>query len=574
MQKTPKRIISIGILALLMAIPAISALCGVIYVKSTGLDVYSGTSWVYAKKTVQAAINAANPGSEIWVAKGTYTGCINLKTGVSIYGGFGGGEILRAQRIPAKYISILDGNSAGSVVTAPSGAAADTVIDGFTIQNGSAAYGGGIMAEKCSITISNNIIKNNKASYYGGGIFGEGATLTVLGNTITTNKAAFGAGVACYDSAAPVITRNYITSNIADYDGSGVYCYSNSAPVISNNLINLNIAASEGAGIYCDDASPVIVNNTIYSNSANTNGGGLACKDASPIVANNIFIFGNSGIRNAGTGGPSLVSNCVFSNVDYDYSGISAGSTDISDDPQFVDGANGDYHLAISSPLINMGWTDAPGIGLVDLAGDPRISGGAVDIGAFETTYTQPVFNSISSIISAPDNSYVNLSSMAVSASFTGSFYIEADNRLIGIRVEKANHTVPQDSRATLTGVVRTDAAGERYIAAATVSSKPDAFANGTGNLVKPFYKVGTGRGIGTVGLLIRTAGKFTWISDNSFSVDKGNGIPLKCVVTPGVTIDPTWQNVTVTGVSSLEKVDGQIKPILRVRHQSDIRIN
>jgi predicted outer membrane repeat protein len=54
-------------------------------------------------------------------------------------------------------------------------------------------------------------------------------------------------------------------------------------------------------------------------------------------------------------------------------------------DPQFRDPANGDYSLLPCSPLINAGSNAAAAGLLTDLAGNPRIQDGTVDIGAFES---------------------------------------------------------------------------------------------------------------------------------------------------------------------------------------------
>lgn len=57
----------------------------------------------------------------------------------------------------------------------------------------------------------------------------------------------------------------------------------------------------------------------------------------------------------------------------------------------FVDAANGDFRPLKSSPLVEGGATTAEiPLGAVDLAGSPRISGGAVDIGAFEYQHHAP----------------------------------------------------------------------------------------------------------------------------------------------------------------------------------------
>jgi len=60
------------------------------------------------------------------------------------------------------------------------------------------------------------------------------------------------------------------------------------------------------------------------------------------------------------------------------------GIGNITQDPQFVDPANGDFHLASSSPCIDAGITQPWMVGAQDLDGNPRISGPSVDIGAYE----------------------------------------------------------------------------------------------------------------------------------------------------------------------------------------------
>jgi len=56
----------------------------------------------------------------------------------------------------------------------------------------------------------------------------------------------------------------------------------------------------------------------------------------------------------------------------------------IQQDPQFVDLENGDFHLKPSSPCIDKGTADAPGLPETDFEGDPRIVGPAPDMGADE----------------------------------------------------------------------------------------------------------------------------------------------------------------------------------------------
>lgn len=89
-------------------------------VSTSGNDSNNGSTWALAKLTVQAAIDAAaGTGSgEVWVAVGTYNQQITLKQYVHLYGGFAGTESSRNERNWATHVTVLDGSSGGSVVTA------------------------------------------------------------------------------------------------------------------------------------------------------------------------------------------------------------------------------------------------------------------------------------------------------------------------------------------------------------------------------------------------------------------------------------------------------------------------
>lgn len=64
-----------------------------------------------------------------------------------------------------------------------------------------------------------------------------------------------------------------------------------------------------------------------------------------------------------------------------------SGEGNFDDDPQFVDYAAGDYRLASNSPCINRGVVQDWMFEVTDLAGQPRIQCGGVDVGAYESPY-------------------------------------------------------------------------------------------------------------------------------------------------------------------------------------------
>lgn len=221
-----------------------------IFLSPNGDDANDGLSWASAKKTAQAAIDkAAVQGGEIWAAAGTYTGFVTLRPFVHIYGGFNGTETARDQRNWPQNRSVLDGNRAGTTVTA-GGGSISAVIDGFTICNGS-DYG--IYAKTTPLTLSHNLIMANGNA----GIYLTNSNSTVMDNLIYINQ---GEGIRC-DS--PVVIAN---NTIVGQQSSGIRVDSNISPLIGNNIIAYN-----GIGLYKGNsyATPVIENNCVYGNKTN-----------------------------------------------------------------------------------------------------------------------------------------------------------------------------------------------------------------------------------------------------------------------------------------------------------------
>lgn len=565
-------------LSLVASTPAASA---VLHVWWNSPNNGPGNDWAHAYRKVADGLAAASTGDEVRVAGDAshpYTERIMLRLGVALLGGYAADGDTRD---PNAYVTILSGSQSGTVVTSPQGAAPTTKIDGFTIRDGKAPYGGGIYCYNSSPTISNNVVTGNSATFYGGG------------------------GIYC-DSSAPVIQNNLIRGNSASsstFGGSGAGLYlSASNAIVAGNVIagNTSLAQSiggDGAAICClGGSSAIITNNTIVQNTASSRysggrGGGIYIADSSPAISNNIVAFNSSGVF-VSAASPVLKNNDVYSNTAYDYSGAAAGTADISADPLFVNRLAGDYHLTAASPCIDAGWNGAQGLPAKDIDGEPRSKGAGVDIGADEYL---PEVGGYKDAGAAPNGSIVSISGYMVTAAFDGYFYIEADDRSSGIRVEKAQHGLSVGQRVNVVGTVRTNADFEKYIAASALAS------NGSGT-IEPVtlsnralgggdwhYDPATGAGrkgitgsreMNNIGLLVRTWGRVaqvapdrTWfvIDDGSVGPDSSPILPLVALPAGVQPPDPDVL-VFVTGISSCYNDNGTIRPLLRVRTQADVQ--
>jgi len=366
---------------------------------TTGSIAFAKTIHVPADHpTIQAGIDAASDGDTVLVADGTYTGDGN-----------------RDIDFKRKAITLKSENGADNCIIDCGSAwekhrgfyfhsneTENSVVDGFTIQNGNAMRGGGIYCYESSPMITNNIITGNSAyGRCGGGIYCEYSDSTIINNIIAGNSVSSagggGGGIYCQDFFA-TIKNNTITSNSATL-GGGIY-REDSFATIKNNTITGNSASHRGGGIYCETNPPMITNNTIIGNTITGNlaseGGGIYCCNlAVPTLINCILwndapqeIYFGGGCSSTDYPNGIIVS---YSNVQGGEAGIVSnhpddlitwGEGNIDTAPLFVEAASGNYRLLPDSPCIDAGTADeAPD---TDIEWNKRPLGDGVDIGAFE----------------------------------------------------------------------------------------------------------------------------------------------------------------------------------------------
>jgi hypothetical protein len=251
-------------------------------------------------------------------------------------------------------------------------------------------WGPGISCINSSPKISNSLIISN----HGNGIKLENSDATVRQVEIRYNYAQHGGGIYCKNSD-PILENLVIYNNYGGWLGGGGIYLDHSSPVIENTLISWNSASGEGGGIYCGFFSnPYIKNASIIHNSGG-NGGGIYCSyNSNPILTNTILWDNQSEeCYFKKDGGPNSIT-ISWSDIQKGEVGIQTNGNgtvnwlegNINEDPLFTGTGDYPYSLSNESPCVNTGTPDTTGLNLpeLDLAGNPRVYGGRIEMGAYE----------------------------------------------------------------------------------------------------------------------------------------------------------------------------------------------
>jgi len=241
-------------------------------------------------------------------------------------------------------------------------------LENVTITDNSAKVGGGIFFGGGNPILQNVTITSNSAVSGGGGIYCGGSSLSLFNVTISGNNTGFIGGGIRYGSSSSNLVNVTISDNIAGYDGGGISCF-NSSPILQNVTITGNSATYNGSGIYCRNNSSLSLVNCILWNDSPQEIYFYEEEDPDSITISYSDIEGGeAGIvtNNNGT------VNWLEGNID--------------EDPLFVGTGDHPFMLQDLSPCINTGIQDTTGLNLpeFDLAGNPRVYGGRIDMGAYE----------------------------------------------------------------------------------------------------------------------------------------------------------------------------------------------
>jgi len=262
---------------------------------------------------------------------------------------------------------------------------------------------GGMYNLECNPTLVNCIFKYNEAGYRGGGMYNYGSS--------------------------PILSNCTFGGNKSGDQGGGMYNQESSLecnPELTNCIFSGNRSDSVGGGMSNEDSAPKLINCSFSGNSA-LRGGGMFNSNGTPKLTNCLFT-GNYASLHTGNGiyssfSKGVLSNCILwgdilqdvcitgYTVLISYSNIQGGwpgEGNIDADPFFTESGywadtndsniivepndpsaiwvDGDYHLLPGSPCIDTGdpnFVAEPNE--TDLDGRPRVIGGRIDMGAYET---------------------------------------------------------------------------------------------------------------------------------------------------------------------------------------------
>jgi len=361
-----------------------------LYVSPDGDNANSGLSENEPLKTISLALTKIAADSThpniIHLANGVYSSSLtnemfplNCRSYVSIIGADEENTILDGDNL-FRIIACLFGDSQLSV-------------ENMTMQHGNYSNGSTLHIEYDSSPVFRNItIKESEPTCYRAVYCYENSNPLFENVTIKDNIIEM-TPVYCVDSD-PIFLNCIIHNNSTSSDGgaSGGITFASCNPIIVNCLITDNEANDwiwgKGGGLWLGSGNSEILNVTVSDNYASISGGGIY-SSGNTFITNSI-VYNNSN-NQIGTY-PNAELAISYSDIQDGEAGIGGSGTvnwlegNIDEDPMFVDTLNNNYQLQQGSPCIDAGTPDTTGLNLppTDLAGNPRIYNGRIDIGAYE----------------------------------------------------------------------------------------------------------------------------------------------------------------------------------------------
>ncbi len=258
--------------------------------------------------TIQAAIDAAQPGDVIELGNGVFTGDGNRDLDFA-----GKGLTLRSASGSPVACTIDCGGSASDphrAIYFHTAEPADARVSGLTITGGWAELGGAVaIFYRASPAFENCIFSGNRA-LHGGAVYLRGASNSAFSDCIFYQNTASGneprgGGLYC-DGAPAQFDRCRFEANVADgfgANGGGAACRGSSARFtdceFTDNLATEETDYCAGGGLHSWNGSVQAVRCLFRRNIAGQSGGGICCVDDG-LVLEACFLAGNRGSLGGG----------------------------------------------------------------------------------------------------------------------------------------------------------------------------------------------------------------------------------------------------------------------------------
>lgn len=386
--------------------------------------------------TIQAAIDAANPGDRVLIPSSVYSECLYLTDkSVSLIGEDADTTIV----VPTNDAGCYHGLS----ISGPS-ITNTTLISGLTFSGGTSAAlggglscpsfcGGGILVRGNATPLIHSVVLSGNSGYGGGGLYADnGSPLTLINVKVISNQTTIfvgdgGGGIYAGDS---ITITGGVFENNKGFNGSGGGLYVNKNFTISGTKFINNFSTRKGGAIYHDNfAGDGLIVNTLFARNSGSLGGGprgaalylnspgvvnlvhttiadinLNPNDAIAVVSGTVNIT-NSVITShtygiSQTGGIVTEDyNLYFGNVFTQSGTIVSGDHSLDGNPNFVNPASNDYDLDYGSAAINKGINADISIDI-----DNELRDILPDIGAYEFTYSStPISPTGGTVTPSPD---------------------------------------------------------------------------------------------------------------------------------------------------------------------------
>ncbi|MBQ8761172.1 MAG: right-handed parallel beta-helix repeat-containing protein [Bacteroidales bacterium] len=398
----------------------------IIYVTEGGAGTKDGSSWDNATPYLQFAMDMVykfDGPVKFWIAEGAYRGngvasnpAFLMTNNVYLYGGFEGNEAYNfdlSLRDFETNQTIFDGQNLQQILIRDLKNNSDVYnrIDGITFQN-ARSVNKGAAARLNKVYVYNSTFKNNtnltdpKSSGGGGALYTR--NVSIHHSKFFDNYTTKDGGAILSESSFDTIAYCVIKNNTADEIGGAI---KSSAAHIYNTEISYNTAKnSGGVSMFREMINSTVVYNTADAFDEGKYAGGITVgKD---VKVYNSIIWGNRAGNYVSNVRCSYPPDMRYSACERDQfvpspeTNIVLETSNSGDDValnyvSFINPSEGDFQLMEDSDCLDKGDRNLTHLQDYDLAGNERIRGENIDMGAYEQS---PLSCKMISDLSVPED--------------------------------------------------------------------------------------------------------------------------------------------------------------------------